>query len=89
MARRRRRVRIPKTVDRLMVAFIAAGLTWMVLTSHYLRCPHTLALVISCVAGGVVIGVYLRRLRLRWQAGPVRISVGHRRRGARSRRRSW
>lgn len=92
MARRRRR-RMPKAVDKLMVAGIAAGLTWLVLTSHWLHCPHTPALVISCVACGVVLGLYLRKPRIRWQAGPVRISIGTARharaRRARSRRRSW
>jgi hypothetical protein len=81
---------MPKAVDKFMVAAIAAGVTWLVLTSHWLRCPHTPALVVSCFAGGVVIGLGLRLPRVRWQAGPVRISIGTARRGrARSRRRSW
>lgn len=74
--RRRRRTRAPKAVDKLMVAGIAAGLTWLVLTSHYLHCPHTPALVISCVAGGIVIGLYLNKPTIRWQVGPVKVSVG-------------
>ncbi|WP_433188752.1 hypothetical protein [Actinoallomurus sp. CA-150999] len=74
-----RKLRVPKVVDTFAVAFIAGGITWIALTSHYLRCPHTPALVISCVAGGIVLGTYVRRPVLR--LGPVRISIGSARHG--------
>jgi hypothetical protein len=79
-----RKFRVPKLVDKLMVAFIVAGLVWMLLTSHLLRCPHTPALVISTLAGGLVLGMYVRVFRPRLRFGPVQISIGRR---SRSRRR--
>lgn len=82
---RRRKARVPKVVDRPMVAFIVAGVTWMLLTSHFVGCPHSLALVTSCVAGGTVLGMYARRPVLR--IGPMRITFGTARRRPASRSR--
>ena len=58
-----------------MVAFSVAGAVWLVLT-NLLACPHRPALVISCVAGGLALGLSARRPVLRWRIGPVRLSVG-------------
>lgn len=74
------RVRVPKVVDKLAVAFIAAGLTWITLTSHLLRCPHTPALVVSALVGGIVLGAYVRAARPVLRLGPVRIGIGATRR---------
>jgi hypothetical protein len=82
----RRRFRVPKIVDKFAVAFIVAGLVWILLTSHLLRFPHTPALVIATLAGGLVLGMYVRAARPRLRIGPVRISIGAGR--PRSRRRT-
>jgi hypothetical protein len=75
----RRHVRVPKALDKLISAACWGGGAWLVLI-HLFACPHAPAMVISCIVGGLALGLSMRRPALRWRIGPVRVSVGSPRR---------